>query len=282
MAEDFATPRPPRWADLGVRTASAAILIPAVLIDVYAGGIWFELFVALLCILVALEWTALTHRGGALQFACHALAALCGAFLPGEVGPGSALVAVLAIAALSAAVAAAGRSTTAWAYVGVLYAGLPAIALVVLREDVTHGTAAIIWMLAIVWSADTLAYFAGRVIGGPKLAPSVSPNKTWAGLAGAMLGAAIASAVCAVAFGLAAVAWLALLGAALAVVEQGGDLFKSAWKRQFGVKDSGRLIPGHGGVIDRVDGMLAVAVAAAAIGVFRTGAGAAGGGLLVW
>jgi phosphatidate cytidylyltransferase len=137
-------------------------------------------------------------------------------------------------------------------------------------------------MLAIVWSADTLAYFAGRVIGGPKLAPSISPNKTWAGLAGAMAGAAIASAVCAAAFGLPAVIWLALLGAALAVVEQGGDLFKSAWKRHFGVKDSGRLIPGHGGIIDRVDGMLAVAAIAAAIGVLRAGPGAAGSGLLSW
>jgi phosphatidate cytidylyltransferase len=282
MADNIASPKPPRWADLGVRTASAAVLIPAVIVDVYAGGVWFELFVALLCVLVAHEWTTLTHGRRPLQFALHALAALCGSFLPGDVGLGSALIAVLAIAALSAILAAAGRQATAWSYAGVLYAGLPAIALVVLREDVAHGTAAIFWMLAIVWSADTLAYFAGRTIGGPKLAPAISPNKTWAGLIGAMAGAGVASAICAAVMGLTGLLWLAALGAVLAVVEQGGDLFKSAWKRHFGVKDSGALIPGHGGVIDRVDGMLAVAIVAAAIGVIRAGAGSAGGGLLLW
>jgi len=118
-----------------------------------------------------------------------------------------------------------------------------------------------------VWVADSLAYFAGRIIGGPKLAPRVSPKKTWAGLGGAMVGSALAAAAVGLWLGLPGVAVLALLAAVLAIVEQAGDLFKSAMKRHYGVKDSGRLIPGHGGVIDRVDGLVAVAMEHAGAGV---------------
>jgi phosphatidate cytidylyltransferase len=272
-----------KWSDLGVRALSALVLIPAVIADVWVGGIWFDLFVALLAVLMALEWVTLVHRQDPVQFALHAAAALSGALLPLQAGMAGALGAILVLALLAGVLARSQNPDhPKWAYLGVPYVSLPAVALVVLRNDPAYGMAAIIWVLVTVWSADTLAYFAGRIIGGPKLAPVLSPKKTWAGLGGAIAGSALASVVFASVMGLTGLAVLGLIAGALAIVEQGGDLFKSALKRHYGVKDSGRLIPGHGGVIDRVDGLVAVATAAALIGFLRSGIAATGMGLLVW
>lgn len=271
-----------KWGDLGVRALSAVILIPAVLADVWAGGIWFHLFVALMGILMAQEWVTIVHRGNPIQFALHAAGAMCGALLPLDVGLGGGLAAIAVLAVVSIALAVAEEQGPIWRYLGVVYVSVPPIALVLLREDPNYGIAAIVWVMVTVWAADTLAYFAGRIIGGPKLAPRLSPKKTWAGLGGAMAGSAIAAALVAMWLAMPHMAVLALLAASLAVVEQAGDLFKSAMKRHYGVKDSGRLIPGHGGVIDRVDGLVAVASAAALIGVLRAGTAAAGAGVLLW
>lgn len=278
-----ATPASAKWGDLGVRTLSAAVLVPAVMLDVWAGGVWFELFIALICVLMAREWVTLTHSGDDRQFALHAAAAMAGAFVPSVVTIWPALVAVGVIWAVSVLlIMMKGGKTTMWSWLGVPYVSLPAIALVILRADPTKGLLAIIWVLVIVWSADICAYFAGRIIGGPKLAPVLSPKKTWAGLGGAVAGSAVASALVGSFAGLPSVFVLAVVAGVLAVVEQGGDLFKSAWKRHFGVKDSGRLIPGHGGVIDRVDGLVAVAMAAALIGIARGFAAGPAQGLLAW
>jgi phosphatidate cytidylyltransferase len=258
-----------KWADLGVRALSAAILIPAVLADVWAGGIWFHLFVALIGILMAQEWVTIVHRQSPAQFALHAAGAMCGALLPLDVGLSGALLAIAILTALSAA--AAWREEPGgpvWLYLGVPYVSLPPIALVVLREDAAYGIAAILLVMLMVWFADTVAYFAGRIIGGPKLAPRISPKKTWAGLAGAMAGSALAALGVALAMKLPAAGILVIIAALLAIVEQGGD--------------SGNLIPGHGGVIDRVDGLVAVAMAAAVIGTFRAGLERAGSGILLW
>jgi phosphatidate cytidylyltransferase len=272
-----------KWGDLGVRTLSAAVLIPAVLADVWAGGIWFHLFVALIGILMAHEWVTIVHRGSPVQFAIHAAGAMCGALLPLDVGLAGALIAIAVLALLSAAIAAYEEGLgPKWRYLGVVYVSLPPVAFVILRNDPVHGIASILLVMLMVWAADTFAYFAGRVIGGPKLAPAISPKKTWAGLFGAMAGSAFAAFAVAKVMGLGAALVLVLIAAVLAIVEQGGDLFKSAMKRHYGVKDSGRLIPGHGGVIDRVDGLVAVATAAAIIGVARAGVQHAGTGLLVW
>jgi phosphatidate cytidylyltransferase len=271
------------WGDLGKRLVSALVLIPAVLGDVYVGGIWFEAFVALVAVLMAQEWTRLTHRGNSLQFALHAGAAMSGAMITAHAGLGSALIAILVLWLVSVvAVRFQQPVATTWCYLGVPYVGLPAVALVLLRHDAAHGLAAIVWVMVTVWSADTLAYFAGRIIGGPKLAPRISPKKTWAGLGGAVAGSAFASVLFCVLAGYAGIAVLAVIAGAMAIVEQGGDLFKSSWKRFYGVKDSGDLIPGHGGVIDRIDGLVAVAVAAALIGLARGGMEATATGLLVW
>ena len=282
MAEVPAAPAA-KWGDLGVRALSAAVLIPAVIADVWVGGIWFNLFVALLGVLMAHEWTVICHRGNSPQFALHAAGAMCGALLPLEAGMSATIIAIALLWLLSGVLAYASEPGGArWRYLGVPYVSLPAVALVLLRNDPAHGMQAIVWVMIIVWSADTLAYFAGRIIGGPKLAPLLSPKKTWAGLGGAIAGSAAASAIFAVTTAMPGPLTLVVLAGSLAIVEQAGDLFKSAMKRRYGVKDSGQLIPGHGGIIDRVDGLVAVAVVAAIIGLLRSGMEATGAGLLLW
>lgn len=278
-----AEPAAPKWADLGVRLLSAAVLIPAVLADVWVGGIWFNLVVALLGVLMASEWVTICHGRDQRQFALHAAAAMCGALLPATVGIAGSVAAIFVLWGLSAVLAyRTDANGPAWRYLGVPYVSMPAIALVLLRNDQDYGIAAIIWIMVTVWSADSLAYFAGRIIGGPRLAPVISPKKTWAGLGGAVAGSALASTLFGLVAGLPGLATLAMLAGFLALVEQGGDLFKSAMKRHYGVKDSGQLIPGHGGVIDRVDGLVAVATVAALIGLARGGMEATGLGLLSW
>ena len=205
------------------------------------------------------------------------------AILPDLVGVGIALLVILGLAGVSIFFARNERSgSSTWSCLGIFYVGFPALALILLRGDSHYGFAAILWMFLVVWAADTLAYFAGRIIGGPKLAPVISPKKTWAGLGGAVAGSALVSFIFACVTQLDGIWTLAILAGCLAVVEQAGDLFESSLKRFHGVKDSGRLIPGHGGVIDRVDGLIAVAVAAALIGVFHDQGVNAARGLLRW
>lgn len=153
----------------------------------------------------------------------------------------------------------------AWAY------GLAALgALLWLRHQPGVGRETILWILVCIWATDIGAYFVGRMAGGAKLAPRISPGKTWSGLIGGMAWAAAGSAMMGYAFGLGETVHLAIAGAALAIVGQAGDLLESAAKRRAGVKDSGRLIPGHGGLLDRIDGLMAVLVA---VGVARLIAG---------
>lgn len=144
----------------------------------------------------------------------------------------------------------------AWSY------SLAAVAaLLWIRHQPSLGRETLIWILVCIWATDIGAYFVGRAAGGAKLAPRISPGKTWAGLVGGMAWSAMASAAVGYAFGLGETLPLALIGAGLAVIGQLGDLLESAAKRRAGVKDSGRLIPGHGGLLDRVDGLIAVLVA---------------------
>ena len=270
-----------KWSDLGVRSLSAAILIPAVLLDIWQGGIWFEIFMAFLGLLMAHEWTNIVHERSSSQFALHAAAVLCAAFLPGEAGTLVTLAIVLAITAVGiVANVMRERDKTVFAFVGIPYVALPVLALVLLRKHEMWGVHAIMWLMLVVWATDSFAYFAGRIIGGPKLAPQLSPKKTWAGLLGGMAGAAAVSTGYALYYLPSWVA-LALVAAALAVVAQLGDIFESALKRRYGVKDSGTLIPGHGGVLDRVDGLVTVGVVAAIIG-FARHSNSLAEGLLLW
>jgi len=178
-------------------------------------------------------------------------------------------------------------SARSWVASGIVYAVALPIACILLRADPHYGFLAILFLFAVTWATDILAYFAGRLVGGPKLWRRVSPNKTWSGAIGGVCGAVAAGLAVthlAVTNGAGipnslAVGGLALL---LSVASQAGDLFESALKRRFGVKDASHLIPGHGGIMDRLDGFLAAAVLAAVIGIARGGMDAAARGLLVW
>ena len=161
------------------------------------------------------------------------------------------------------------------------YLVLPFVALIWLRNDPSYGLEAVFWLLVMVWAIDSFAYFAGRTIGGPKLMPSISPKKTWAGLIGGMLGAVAAGVAAALMIGVGSPILLGIVSAGLAVVEQLGDFFESAMKRRAGLKDSGHLIPGHGGMLDRVDGLMAVTVGAALLGMIHYAAHPAAG-VLIW
>jgi phosphatidate cytidylyltransferase len=156
------------------------------------------------------------------------------------------------------------------------------IACVLLRGDVEYGSVAIVFLFAIVWTTDILGYFVGRFVGGPKLWPRVSPKKTWSGAIGGAGGAVIAGLAVAHYAHVANPLAVGALALVLSAASQGGDLFESAFKRRFGVKDAGHVIPGHGGIMDRLDGFLAAVVVAAIIGVGRGGLDAPARGLLMW
>jgi phosphatidate cytidylyltransferase len=188
---------------------------------------------------------------------------------------------VLAIGMFAcAALAPRGRGT--WAAVGVPYAGAMGLAPIVLRSDPEFGFIAMIFLFAVVWATDIAAYFVGRAVGGPKLAPRLSPNKTWSGSIGGLAGAVLAALVVLQASGSGGILAAALVAIALSIAAQAGDLFESAVKRRFGVKDAGSLIPGHGGLMDRLDGFVAAAVLACLIGLAHGGIDAPARGLLIW
>jgi phosphatidate cytidylyltransferase len=286
MSERAAAPLKPtlpqgRWTDLGVRALSAVLLIPAVLLDVWQGGIWFEIFMAFFGVLIAHEWSNIVHNRNSAQFALHAAATIVAAFLPKEIGvlPTVGMILMLTAIGIFAASLREGEKTV-WTYAGIPYVAFPVLSLVMLRHNETWGIHAIMWLLLVVWATDSFAYFTGRAIGGPKLSPRFSPSKTWAGLLGGMAGASAVSAIYAQAM-LVPVFPLAITAAVLAVCAQIGDVFESALKRHFGIKDSGNLIPGHGGVMDRVDGLVFAGCAAAVIGFVRT-PDALAQGLMLW
>jgi len=171
---------------------------------------------------------------------------------------------------------------SSWMVMGALYAALPVLCLEILRGTSDTGLIAIMWILALVWAADTAAYLAGKLIGGAKLAPRLSPSKTWSGAIAAFVAAGLVGFLTASWIGNTSTLSLTAVSLLLGVVVVLGDLAESGLKRHFGVKDTGKLIPGHGGVMDRVDGLLAVAVVAAAIGYLRGGLEHPARGLLIW
>jgi phosphatidate cytidylyltransferase len=181
-----------------------------------------------------------------------------------------------------AAAALAPAARRIWVAAGLPYAGAIGIAPIALRSGGDEGFLAILFVFATVWATDICAYFTGRAIGGPKLMPTVSPKKTWSGALGGTIAAVVAGLAVAKASGLAGWFAIAMLAVLLSVVAQAGDLFESFLKRKFGAKDSGHLIPGHGGLMDRLDGFVAASVVAALIGLARGGFEAPGRGLMVW
>jgi phosphatidate cytidylyltransferase len=169
-----------------------------------------------------------------------------------------------------------------WTIAGILYAAVMVLAPVILRRDAEYGLFAILLLFGVVWATDILGYFAGRAFGGPKLWPAVSPKKTWSGAIAGTLGAALVAAAGAAYFDRFQLGTIAGTSVLLSVVAQLGDLMESAIKRKFGAKDASHIIPGHGGVMDRLDGFWAAALVGCLIGLVRGGFDAPARGLLLW
>lgn len=249
-------------SNLKLRLISGSLLAAIAFGLAYAGPLPFAALVLLCAVVIAWEWGRLVRRAAFdLGFFVQAIAVTVAIVLAG-LGYAALALAALAIAAITLVPLYFGRGARLSA-LGVFYVGLPAISLLWMRSDDPYGFLAVLFIFAVVWTSDIAAYAAGRTIGGPKLWPAISPNKTWAGLIGALCAGAISGAVFAVLQPDAGALRLVLVGTALAFVAQAGDLAESKLKRQFHLKDASDLIPGHGGFMDRMDSIVAVAVAAA-------------------
>jgi phosphatidate cytidylyltransferase len=227
------------------------------------------------------EWQTLVcghDRNSVLTVGAAALLGAAAVLSAGWFGVALALVGLggFAIAAL----ASSGRRN--WCVAGLVYAFAILAAPVLVRSDAALGFAAILFLFVVVWLTDIAAYFAGRAIGGPRLMPRVSPKKTWSGAVGGTLAGVLGAVAVARYFGVANLAAAAAVALVLSVVSQAGDLVESAIKRRFNTKDASQIIPGHGGVMDRLDGFVAAAAAAALIGLAHGGLNAPARGLMVW
>jgi phosphatidate cytidylyltransferase len=269
----------PGSRNLLMRVIAALVLAPLAIAIAYAGGWLWAVLVTLAAVGLYVEWLTIVGAAGAVRVIASGAVALAVAGLCLASGRIEAALVVLAIGFVAVAMLSPDRRN--WIATGFLYAGLAEIASVLVRLDASKGFVALIFVLLIVWVTDIGGYFAGRGIGGPKLWPRVSPKKTWAGAIGGLVGSLAVAAGFAT-FDLGKTGPLLVLSALLSVVSQLGDLFESAVKRRFGVKDSSHIIPGHGGLLDRLDGFVAAVVMAAIFGFLRAGADGVGRGLMVW
>jgi len=268
----------PAPSNLVMRVLAAVVLAPLTIAIAYAGGWLWALLVTLVSIGLFAEWLMVVGAGSAaLTGAGTVVLAMMGA----AVAFGALKTSIITGLIGGAIVTLIARGKFLWAATGFAYASAALLASILVRKDLVNGFSALMFVLLVVWATDIGGYFAGRSIGGPKLWPRVSPKKTWAGA----LGGFVASLLVAVGFaacGFGKLAPLLLVGAILSVVSALGDLFESAVKRRFGVKDSSHLIPGHGGLMDRLDGFVAAILVAWIIGFLRHGVHGAGSGLMVW
>jgi phosphatidate cytidylyltransferase len=265
--------------NLWMRVAAASVLAPFAIAVAYAGGWFWTVLVIFAAAGLFVEW--LTVVGArTLPVMVAGIAMLSGAGWIEAVQGEAAYVVVLAGFGV-AAVALLAPARRGWAALGSFYALAALIASLAVRLDQSWGFVALMFVLLVVWGTDIGGYFAGRSIGGPKLWPRVSPKKTWAGAIGGFL-VSLALAAGFAALGLGRTGPVLLLGGIFSIGSQLGDLFESAVKRRFGVKDSSHIIPGHGGLMDRLDGFVAAIVLAAILGFLRGGADGVGRGIMVW
>lgn len=270
-----ASPRPKQTSKATqselVQRVGSGIVLAVVVSLLTIAGLWpFTLMISAGAAILAWEWGRLVRgRTWDTIYFVHAAGLVIACLLTAVHAEPLYAAGVLAIGAIVAALLADGNQQRIWSVLGIVYIGIPCCLLIAFRSDPSFGMAAVFFLFVVVAATDTAAYFVGRSIGGPKLAPAISPGKTWSGFAG---GIALPTAL---AYGFAL--WLggtsalavALAGAGLSLASQLGDLFESAVKRRFNVKDSGQLLPGHGGLFDRVDGLLGAALAAGCLAAIR-------------
>ena len=266
-------------SNLYMRVVAALVLAPLTIAIAWIGGwIWTCVVIAAAALLY-FEWLMMVGLSNnrlavAAGLAALALSGICLMMRRADIA-----LAVVGVGVLLAAALVQGKR--GWVASGLVYAAAALIATILVRRDADFGFIGLMFVLLVVWVTDIGGYFAGRGIGGPKLWPRVSPKKTWAGaIGGLVLALVIAAGFALLGFG--RMVPLLLLGAALSVVSQLGDLFESAVKRRFDVKDSSHIIPGHGGLLDRLDGFVAAIVVAALIGFTRGGLDGIGRGFMVW
>lgn len=262
-----------------MRIAAAAVLAPLTVAAAYAGSwLWIAL-ATVAAIGLYVEWLGIVGSAGEMRGTTAGAVALLLAGVCLALGRYGLALVVLALGLVAAAVLAPQRR--GWSAAGFVYAAAALLGTALVRADSRMGFVALIFILLIVWATDIGGYFAGRGLGGPKLWPRVSPNKTWAGAVGGFLGSLVVAGGFLV-LGFGRILPLLALAGGLSVVGQLGDLFESAVKRRFGVKDSGHTIPGHGGLMDRLDSLVAAVVVAAIFGALRYGMDGVGRGLMVW
>ncbi len=251
--------------NLALRVVSALALAPIAIAAAYFGELPFAALSTLASVAVWWEWLNLIHPRNLLTMF---VTGTCALLLAAGLAMSEHQQLALYITALGAiAVTVLANKSPAWIAGGVVYAGALLLGSLAVRNDIEAGFMAVIFLFAVVWGADIAGYFVGRTIGGPKLAPSISPGKTWSGAVGGFAASIIAAIGIAYAFGSHEFIRAALLGGLISVVAQIGDLFESKVKRMFDAKDSSGLIPGHGGVMDRIDGFIAAAAALALLDI---------------
>ena len=257
------------------RVATSAVIAPLAIGAVYYGFPVFQIFVALMAAAIIWEFIHIVGKAG---FPPRAVLAVWTTVAAVGLATNNMTLALIVVACvwlfLLITDVRGNRARLASTQTALLYAGLPAVCLVALRE--TGGPETVFWVLAVVWATDIGAYVVGRLVGGPKLAPAISPGKTWSGAVGGAAAAVAASFVLAVWLGHTPSQIVAVLALAVSVVSQIGDLAESRFKRVHGVKDSGTWMPGHGGVMDRIDGLWAAIPVAALI------CAVTGGGMATW
>ena len=250
---NFPAPGPSFWP----RVLAAAVLVPTALAAVWVGGWILAIWTTAAGLAMSREWVRIVHRESLTgwHFGLHA-AALAGSQALLALQRDKWALAAILVVALLGNVAARGRDERGlWSVAGVVYIALPCFALVWLRLQ-PHGFETVIWLFLVVWATDSAAYLAGSVFEGPKLAPAISPSKTWAGAVAGLAAGAVATIAWAQILGWVPAIPFVAVGLALAFLTQCGDLAESFLKRTFGVKDASDLIPGHGGALDRLDGMI--------------------------
>ena len=269
MAPDHSQKTPLKANKLLTRVLSALVMLPIAVFIILGGGIPYFILITLLTILIISEWNGICEdKPLSLLFAVQTVSAV---LLLVEINWGSPYVMVSLASSLVAIVAVSFlvKAKVIWAIAGFLYALVPSAAFLLIGENI--GGQVVLWMMIVIWSMDTGAYFVGKNIGGPKMSPTISPNKTWSGLIGGAITAMIVGYLYARFLGdqnillFKDATILLILSGLFAILSQIGDLAESAVKRKFAVKDSGSIIPGHGGVMDRVDGVLFVAPAVLAV-----------------